>query len=285
MLEGRAAVADGSKCITVGTAACHRYFMVDAPKQVFTPCRVSHNQCLGGTPLLGCGIEAGLARLADLRTRLQLRSAHLQNYSAPALLEEATIAMSATFEAAIQSDAAVSADAMEAMLRYQVETRRASKHGWADGPFSLRQIGEQIVYNEIASMETILLRDLHASDVRIAQLDTSHGWGTPRAHLPPSDLRGAATVAGGYLFDTRHVLSSSKTHLLDNKSLPVAYMMEPPADDPPLIVAGESSSSEALVSFAPTCATVACFLYPIATPDRHTLPIAAPHRCSSLIRH
>ena len=185
-------------------------------------------------------MSRGLARLAALHESLALRVSLLRNRSASVALEVATLAVSEVFEQAIQADVALPTSSIEAMLRYQVETRHASTHGWAD-TLSLQQIASNLPFEEMASMEAVLHAEVEAADQRLrAHLAGLEGAAIAmqQAEGEPEmvDIRGSfVEVDDGYLY---RASNASATRLVEASPASGALTMAPP-----LFVSGFNSAS------------------------------------------
>ena len=189
ILEGRANVLDrrsstsnassssssAASCSSLPAGApCSAYFeTLDSQRSLFRPCKpITGERCkaAGGAPL-PCGIAAQLPRLRELRRSLAREIAALRARSgvgvgvlstaAPSAQqhqqlarEAAVVALGETFELAIARDAEAPAAVYEAA--YAVLLRRASPHGWADGPHGAAELGAQLPLDEAAGLEVVL---------------------------------------------------------------------------------------------------------------------------------
>ena len=227
-LEGRANLLDAglSSCAELPIATCALHFVsTDTDRTRFELCApvAAGARCApSSSQPLSCGVDAGLARVRTLRAALEHRLTVLRNASLGVILEQATVALASVFELAIGADARLSAESVEAMLRYQLETRRASPYGWVapGAPFELRQVARQLVVDQISGTIALLQRDIINADARLVRaasrgIQPTHrplrgdswrpeAWRAKALDAPASgaltDLRGSVRVAGdGYL--------------------------------------------------------------------------------------
>ena len=165
--------------------------MSDAVREAFRLCTRNGQRCVAGSPL-ACSFDAGRARLIALRESLVLRIEALFNQTGSnesVALERAAVATSEIIESGIAADGQLTRDQLAAMLNYQLITRRALPTGWADGPFSLRQIAGHLVYDQIAGMEKVLHSEALKADARVHQLAAAAS--TAPVGAATADVRGA----------------------------------------------------------------------------------------------
>ena len=105
-------------------------------------------------------------------------------------MAEATAATAEIFEAGVAADAQLTPQALEAMLRYQIEVRRASPHGWASGPLSLRQLAATMVYDEIAGTEAVLHSAMNKLNSMLAAHAAAAAAAAVRVELMVCDHQG-----------------------------------------------------------------------------------------------
>lgn len=155
------------------------------PQQQVQQVQQVHSWCAGGSTASGssCDIASGLAHLTSLRSALAqrvsllLRARAMESITPPsrrltvaASLTDAAVAVGELFELAIARDAALATDAVEAMLRYQLVSRGASPHGWADGTASLQELAARLPYDELEGAISVLRDAADAADAILGAL-------------------------------------------------------------------------------------------------------------------
>ena len=200
LLEGRFPIAE---CSGVALDMCSRGYTADASRRLFHFCGQNDGHCTTVSGPHSCGVDAALSRIVASRQRLEEHIAALRNRSMSTALEEATCAISETFELAAHADAALSTDAIEAMLRYQLVARDASPFGWWDAQtVSLRQVAAHMVFDELAAVEALLQRDNLHAEARLGGLsiapEVSRWYAAP--DLRADDLQ----IQARYLYRTQH---------------------------------------------------------------------------------
>jgi hypothetical protein len=173
---------------------CEEWYTSDDQRAVFSPCQPGQPpeptwRCTTGEPLSsssgqGCSISSWRDHLHALRdelarvTRALRRLARRMPRSRAALQEaEASLAVAEVFlgaapalEGGIDADAALSLDVREAMMRQQLHSAVVPA-GWAVGPHDMRQLAEQLPYDELAGTEVLLVRALRAAYDRLREWD------------------------------------------------------------------------------------------------------------------
>ena len=228
-----------STCEAIAPTICSRHYVRSGDNVSF--CHLVDAVCMPASSVR-CTVPDGLGRLSRMRETLLLRVQLLQSvYNASVAHEEATAAVSHTFERGILADSALSLQQVEAMLRYQLVVRNAEAFGWASGPFNLTQIAMHLVYDQLASMERVLHAELTAADERLAALRSGSPPPTPASVwlLPAlADVRSRPEVIDGYLRRRSFHVTVAEAALSGSSTAPVEEL--PPA---PLFVSGFNSAS------------------------------------------